>query len=335
MRSPASSTALPLVTVLVPICNVAPYLEACLRSLEGQRYTNLEILLLDDGSTDASPAICQLFTQRDARFRLIQKPNTGYGHTMNVGLSEAKGNYIAILESDDVATPTFIEALVQAAETHQLEAVKGHFYFWSPRQQRQHVCNFSMIPTGQVLQLKPDSNPFFHTPSIWSGVYRRSFLEQHGIRFLETAGASYQDMAFSFKVYTLAKRFMLLAEPLVYYRVDSAISSSNGDTRALSKLFCVCDEYAEIFRFAKAVGVYSQRKDALQRLRFTVFRGNYRRAHPKGKHAFLARWRVEVWPSLLNGDFTPSTYGWWVYLNLWRLMLTPAWLFAWTYPFKP
>lgn len=104
----------------VPICNVERYLEECLDSLAAQSFTDFEVLCINDGSTDGSRAIIQSYMDADERFRVIDKPNSGYGASMNMGLANAIGEYIAILESDDFFEPNALELLVDAARAQSI-----------------------------------------------------------------------------------------------------------------------------------------------------------------------------------------------------------------------
>lgn len=94
-------TTSPLLTVLVPCYNVEKYVTQCLESILGQTYSNIEVICIDDGSTDSTPKILQDFSKRDPRIKIITKPNSGYGHSMNIGLDHASGDFIGIVESDD------------------------------------------------------------------------------------------------------------------------------------------------------------------------------------------------------------------------------------------
>ena len=114
MDRPAASR--PLVSIVVPVFNAGPYLDQALGSLTGQTYGNLEIICLNDGSTDDSLAIMERHGAEDARIRIIDKANEGYGATCNRGIDEARGDWIGILEPDDWLLPGAIEAMVSAAE---------------------------------------------------------------------------------------------------------------------------------------------------------------------------------------------------------------------------
>ena len=244
--SPARVAA-PKVSVLVPICNVERYLEECLDSLVAQSFTDFEVLCINDGSTDGSLAIIHRYMEADARFRVIDKPNSGYGASMNMGLANAIGEYIAILESDDFFEPNALELLVDAAERNQSDVVKADFYlYWSTPQERDEL--FRIVDeqeVGRTMRPIDDLAIFFRKPSIWSALYRSSFLRDNGIDFLETPGASYQDAGFNFKVWASAARATFIADPILHYRQDNEKSSVNSS----AKVYCVCDEYASMASF--------------------------------------------------------------------------------------
>lgn len=244
--SPARIDA-PKVSVLVPICNVGRYLEECLDSLVAQSFTDFEVLCINDGSTDGSLAIIHRYMEADARFRVIDKPNSGYGASMNMGLANAIGEYIAILESDDFFEPNALELLVDAAERNQSDVVKADFYlYWSTPQERDEL--FRIVDeqeVGRTVRPIDDLAIFFRKPSIWSALYRTNFLKDNGIDFLETPGASYQDAGFNFKVWASAARATFIADPILHYRQDNEKSSVNSS----AKVYCVCDEYASMASF--------------------------------------------------------------------------------------
>ncbi len=102
-----------LITVVVPVYNVDTYLRCCLSSIQEQSYQNLEILLIDDGSTDDSPRICQEYCEQDPRFRLIRQKNQGLGPARNTGLDQAKGSYICFVDADDYLHPDYVRILYE------------------------------------------------------------------------------------------------------------------------------------------------------------------------------------------------------------------------------
>lgn len=285
--SPARVAA-PKVSVLVPICNVERYLEECLDSLAAQSFTDFEVLCINDGSTDGSRAIIQSYMDADERFRVIDKPNSGYGASMNMGLANAIGEYIAILESDDFFEPNALELLVDAAERNQSDVVKADFYlYWSPPQERDEL--FRIVDeqeVGRTMRPIDDLAIFFRKPSIWSALYRSSFLRDNGIDFLETPGASYQDAGFNFKVWASAARATFIADPILHYRQDNEKSSVNS----AEKVYCVCDEYASMASFVNdRLDGDPRLMGILECMKFDSYMWNYDRLSGDLRGGFIVR----------------------------------------------
>ena len=111
----------PLISVIVPIYNIVEYLENCVNSILGQSYGNIEVLLIDDGSTDGCGELCDAFARRDRRVRVIHQQNAGIGAARNRGLKEAKGEYLAFVDGDDLLKRKYLEVLVSAARKYACE----------------------------------------------------------------------------------------------------------------------------------------------------------------------------------------------------------------------
>lgn len=239
------------VSILVPIYNVEKYLPECLESLCSQTLQDMEILCINDGSTDASREIVEQYRKRDSRIRVIDKENSGYGSSMNQGLDKAEGEYIAIVESDDFIEPNMMEKLYEQAKAYSAELIKSNcFYYTSQngKEENRFVNIFADLPTGEVLFPIKKPELFLKLPSIWSGLYLRDFLIRNGIRFNETPGASYQDVSFSFQVFACAMRVVLVPEAYYHYRTDNV----NSSVKAPNKVFCICDELEKIDSFIDA-----------------------------------------------------------------------------------
>lgn len=237
----------PKVSLLVPICNVERYLRECLDSAVTQSLKDIEIICINDGSTDSSPDIIREYMARDERVKMIDKANSGYGDSMNRGLEMARGEYVGILESDDFMFEDSLQKLVAKADAEHADVVKGDFYlYWSTPSERRDL--FGIIDehmTGAAYRPVDRPGIFYRKPSIWSAIYRREFLNDNQIRFLPTPGASYQDAGFNFKVWACAERAAFITDPILCYRQDNEKSS----VKSPNKVFCVCDEYAEMQRF--------------------------------------------------------------------------------------
>lgn len=131
---------IPKVSLLVPICNVERYLRECLDSAVAQTLKDIEIICINDGSTDSSPDIIREYVERDPRVKMIDKANSGYGDSMNRGLEMARGEYVGILESDDFMFEDSLQKLVAKADAEHADVVKGDFYlYWSTPSERREL----------------------------------------------------------------------------------------------------------------------------------------------------------------------------------------------------
>ena len=320
--------AAPLVSLLMPIMNVERYLPESLVSARAQTLADIEIICIDDGSTDGSPAIMRSAAAEDGRIRVVEKTNSGYGDSMNRALDLARGTYIGILEPDDIMYPEALERLVAAAEAAGAEVAKGNFeLFWSSPHERTEFFEVASEKRCAAPSC-PLDEPFifYQKPSIWSAVYRRDFLERNAIRFLPTPGASFQDCSFSFKVFASAARVAYVHEPVLRYRQDNEGSSVN----ARDKVFCTCDEYAEIERwiaheFTAAHGEAAARDLAriAQVAKYDSYMWSYVRLAPGFRTAFLERMAAEFADALERGTFSLEDLKPWKRANLSAIMRDP------------
>ena len=234
------------VSIIVPVYNVEKYLCECLDSIINQTLEDIEIICVNDGSTDSSLQILNDYAQKDKRIIIINKLNSGYGHTMNTGINAASGEYIGIIESDDFADKHMFEDLYKLAKDNNADIAKSNWYlYWSKNKFSRKRNNISSKKSNKVINAKQDKTLLRLLPSVWSAIYKKEFLNKYNIRFLETPGASYQDLGFTFKVFALAERVILTEKAYLYYRQDNL----NSSVKSKTKVYCVCDEYNEIDRF--------------------------------------------------------------------------------------
>ena len=278
------TTTMPKVSVVIPVYNVEKYLRQCMDSVVNQTLRELEIIAVDDGSTDSSGAILDEYAAADPRVKVIHKANGGYGIGMNTGFDAATGEYIGIVESDDYADPEMFEKLYTCAKTHNLDAVKSGFYFyWSqPEERNEPVEIASAVMASRTFCPAVDFKApmekvyFFNIkPSIWSAIYRREFIRENHIRFNETPGASFQDTAFNFKVWSCAKRARLMQECFLHYRQDNEASSIHSPGKA----YCIADEYREMDRFLREEKPYlrNQVEGVRLAIKYDSYMWNYER----------------------------------------------------------
>lgn len=278
----------PKVSIVIPVYNVEKYIHQCIQSALNQTLEDIEIICVDDGSTDNCPAILDQYAKEDSRVVVIHKPNSGYGHSMNVGMDAATGEYFAILESDDIVHREMYERLYGLAKEHNADVIKSDF-------SRFVIKDGVFVPTkakianndsmyGHVIE--DDPVLVLHEAALytWSGIYKRSFLYENGIRHNETPGASYQDNGFWFLTMSCAKRVYFHNEPFYMLRRDNP----NSSTMSKAKVYCIRDEYDYILDFLKSKPeLYNRVIGIYWWARFGSYRFSYRRIANEYKEEFI------------------------------------------------
>lgn len=288
----------PKVSIVVPIYNVERYLVQCLDSILVQTLKDIEIILIDDGSKDSSGDMCDEYAAKDSRVSIVHKPNGGYGKAVNMGVSLAQGEYLGIIESDDFIKPEMFERLYAKAVEHDADMVKSNFYrYWSvPTEWSEKANLLKRFAKNTPVNAIDYPTLYLTMPTIWSAIYKTDFIRSNSITFLETPGASYQDTAFTFKIWLYAKRAILLDDAYLYYRQDNETSSINSK----GKVYCVCDECAEVERLLKAD--YPEDKQLWflkDKFKFDKYDWNFWRLTDDLRMEFLQQYRKEY---LQEGD---------------------------------
>lgn len=220
------------VSIIVPCYNTARYLDQALSSIEQNCSFDLEILAINDGSTDNSLQIMQAHARRDARICIIDKPNEGYGATVNRGIEYAKGTYIAILEPDDYVLPFAYDRLLALARAHDFpDVVKAGYWRiitnGTASASRAYGYLRGRVKTiGSTFTLADEPELIQYHPSIWAALYRKGFLNREGIRFKEVPGAGWVDNPFSVETLVAARSIVYTDEAYYCYREDLATASS-------------------------------------------------------------------------------------------------------------
>lgn len=212
------STKNPLISVIIPVYNVEEYLSECIASVLGQSYSNLEILLINDGSTDRSAFICEKYALQDSRILLIDKENGGLSSARNTGLDSCRGEFITFLDSDDVLHAQFIERLY-----HELVANNADLAFSSLQRFDSETPDLYKI--AQAPQIVFEKNQIFdefynhsYTPNIviaCAKLYRRFIFDD--LRF--PLGKLHEDEFLIHHIYSKCERVVWVQQPLYYYRV--------------------------------------------------------------------------------------------------------------------
>lgn len=225
------------VSIVIPVYNSEPYLAQCLESLARQTYEDLEILCVDDGSTDRSPEILRGFARKDSRFRVYTKENEGRGAApaRNYGLDRATGTYLQVLDSDDFFEPDMVEVLVSQLEKTGAEmAICRALRFDHLRQRdagRYFTQQFARKPREEAFCWRDCPDAIFDVVDIvpWNKLLRRDFVERNGLRF-EPIPIS-DDQVFCCLAMVLAERITVVDRPLVHYRFNTGTSQVDSQAR--------------------------------------------------------------------------------------------------------
>lgn len=219
------------VSVIVPVYNSAPYLRQCLDSIVGQTLREIEIICVDDGSTDESPAILDEYAAADSRLRVLHQQNQYAGVARNNGMAQACGKYLMFWDSDDYFDLTALEKLY-----NQCEADEADICVCGVKRQYDDIGATIVEPNYIREKCLPDIVPFnretneefilnFATPAVWNKMFRRSFVEREGLAFSATKSAN--DVLFVEVALCCAGAITLVREPLVVYRRDREGSLTN------------------------------------------------------------------------------------------------------------
>lgn len=275
---------MPKISIIMPVYNASAFLEQSILSLKRQTLSDIEIICVNDGSKDDSLQIIRKYASKDARIKIIDKLNGGYGHSMNCGLSIARGKYIGILEPDDYIDINAFEKLYKIAEENDCQVVKANYNERRDKlQQDSFIEVLSEVPYNKVTRASDYKKIVYMRPCIWSAIYNREFLLNNHISFNETPGASYQDTSFAFKVWVCAERVYFIKDAFIHYRIDNENSSVNSK----GKVFSICDEFWGIQSF---LNQNKQWRDCyspiLQVLKFDAYMWNLDRISEEHKREF-------------------------------------------------
>lgn len=277
------------VSVLVPVYNVEKYLAACLDSLVNQTLKEIEIICINDGSVDDSLNIISDYARNDGRIVVINKKNSGYGDSMNIGLKKAKGEYIAIVESDDFIELDACEKLYKLAKRYDADIVRANYYYHTDSGDEIHE-SIKEQTLEYPQSIMDDSRILYEAPAIWSAIYRREFLKESHIEFLPTPGASYQDTGFNLKALCMAKRIVYSKEAYLHYRTDN----DNSSVKSSKKADYVLKEYVEAEKYLDEMKVPIEIRYMIQAVKFNAFYWNLLRLSNSLMMPFLKKMRANL-----------------------------------------
>ena len=236
-----------LISIIVPIYNVEKYLRMCLDSIEQQTYSNIEVLLINDGSPDASGEICQEYVARDSRFHYFEKENGGLSDARNYGIERSNGKYITFVDSDDWLELTYVEDLYQAAIRNDADTVVSHFtiYNESDRNYYVHIWDdyYEKTYTGEELVLELpslESEGYVFTTS-WGILFNQKLF--NNIRFPK--GKVIEDSRTNYKLFFKSEKITYIHKEIYYHREGIKSICSNITEKFLTDVLeCLLERLA-------------------------------------------------------------------------------------------
>ena len=220
-----------LISIVVPVYNVENYLRMCLDSIEHQTYSNIEVLLINDGSPDSSGEICQEYVARDSRFRYFEKENGGQSDARNYGIEKSNGKYLTFVDSDDWLSLTYVEDLYQAAIRNDADTVVSHYIIYneSDRNYYVHIWDdyYEKNYTGEELIMelpKLELNGYIYITS-WGILFKKELF--NNIRFPK--GKVIEDSRTNYKLFFRSNKIAYIHKEIYYHRegIESTGSSVN------------------------------------------------------------------------------------------------------------
>ena len=284
------SSSIIKVSIIVPVCNVEEFLSECLDSCINQTLKEIEIICVNDGSSDNSLKILQEYAEKDKRVKVIDKDNAGYGHAMNIGMDMASGEYIGIVESDDFVELDMYEELYNIAASNNLDFIKADFHRFARDKNNNLKKDLIRVAArapddyNKVINPKEDTRVFHLVMQTWSGIYKRDYLIANNIRHNETPGASYQDNGFWFQTFMYAERIYFYNKPFYMNRRDNP----NSSVYSKGKVYCMHEEYDHIYEILKENNeLYRLYKYQYSRKKFLNFLFTYNRISDEFKYEYV------------------------------------------------
>lgn len=225
----------PTVSVVIPVYNIEEHLRKCLDSVAGQTLREIEIICVDDGSTDSSPEILDEYAQKDVRFHIIHQENTGPGIARNYGIEKATGEYLIFLDSDDWFESDFLEKTVHHARETEADITICRAVEFDTNTNltlpSEWMLKTNKLPNG--LTFSPQEIPHqlfrFTWGWPWDKLYRRAYLTESGFSYPDLSNS--EDLSFVFLSLASANRISIIDTALVHHRVNRGSSVSNSRER--------------------------------------------------------------------------------------------------------
>lgn len=236
------------VSIIVPVYKVERELDRCVQSLFKQTYKNLEIILVDDGSPDQCPKLCENYAEMDKRVKVIHKENGGLSDARNAGLKQASGEYILYVDSDDYIDLDACERFIKAADNQKIDIIVGNAIMEKPDGKEMMI--HSAIPTGIIYTAKQfimsAVNAYQWYAPAWLNMYRREFLLDNQLYFKR--GIYFEDVQMLPRVFLPAKKITCVDGTFYHYIIrENSIMTSQKDEKKKNDSIQNLKEWKEQF----------------------------------------------------------------------------------------
>ncbi len=258
----------PLVSLIIPIYNAARTLVRCLESVAAQSCQELQVILVNDGSTDGSLAICRCFAERDARFQVLDRPNAGVSTARNCGIAAARGTYLMFADSDDYLPPDAVVSFLQAAQMSGADLVISDFYRVSGEkcEVKGDIRQEGVLNRREFAREMMEKPSDFYYGVMWNKLYRRSVVYEHAME-LDSRVKWCEDLLFNLLYLGQIQTVYVLKKPLYYYvnNANSLAKQSATLRNWLRMKRMVYEKYRQLF---EELGMYEKATDILRVARF-------------------------------------------------------------------
>lgn len=253
---------MPKVSIIVPIYNVERYLDRCMQSLLHQTLHDIEIILVDDGSPDQCPRMCEEYAQQDSRIKVIHKENGGLGFARNAGLEIATGEYVAFCDSDDFVEMNMYEKLYEEAISSDADVVFSNFFTetkvgkWIASQEVKERTEWKGKEIEEFMLDMVASAPYVkqerkYQMSVWHSIYRRSILEDHHIRFYSEREVLSEDFPFQMEYLKHAQKVVYLPQAFYHYCSNGGSLTHSFNPDKFGRVKVLYDIMAEQLKYIK------------------------------------------------------------------------------------
>lgn len=258
----------PCVSIIVPIYNSENYIRRCIDSILNQEYTDFELILANDGSTDASGSICDEYAAMDPRVHVIHKKNTGVSDTRNLAIAQARGTYLQFLDSDDWITPDATKLLVRAASEYHCDMVIADFY----RVAGERVSHKGDIEADGVMTREEFAAFMMENPAdfyygvLWNKLFRRDLVETYHLK-MDTNISWCEDFLFNLEYLLHAESFYALQTPIYYYvkRKGSLATQGLSITQTIKMKLMVFEYYNRFYKHVYDEKDYEKKRPQVYR----------------------------------------------------------------------